>query len=773
MVDLMRSGLLPGAGCRSRPEGGGVLDRPVRQAFASLAVAFALLAAPSAAQDDEGLYWVSRGNQIVVTSTRTPLKIEDVPATVTVKSNEQIADELVSDVKDLVRFEPGVSVRQSPARFGAAFGVTGRDGASSFNIRGLDGNRVLIQVDGVRVPDGFEFGAQAAGRGNYVDLGLIKSVEILRGPASALYGSDGLAGAVSFVTSDPADLLEAGETFGGRLRAGYDSADNEFTETAVLAGRSGAVSGLVAYARRDGNELKNQGANFSPNSNRTAPNPQDTGSDAFLGKLLWETGPSSRLRLTAEYFRSFVDTNVLSGVAPVPSAATSVLGLVAYDSTERARAALDWRYEGEGAIDFVQLTAYWQRGENRQFTAEDRNTAADRTRFNLFENRVIGGAADFRSNFATGGIRHQVAWGADLSVTRQTGLRDGTVPTPPDVFPTRAFPVTDFTLAGGYLTDRMEIFGGRLQLYPALRFDHFRLSPRADPLLPGFAAASQGGSRVSPKIGAVAKVGGGFSFFAAYAHGFKAPAPSQVNQFFENPTSVFGAYRTIPNPNLKPETSKAIEGGLRFAGKHLFASVSGFSGRYRNFISQETIGGTGTIADPQIFQYINLARVQIDGVEGKVEWNATSGLGAQLAVSYASGEVSRGSGRLPLASIDPLKIVAGVGYRAPSGRFGGQLIITHSRRKPLKDTVGTDDAGAPTTTCGGSPCYRPPSFTLVDLTAFAKVTQALTLRAGLFNLLDEKYTWWSDVRGLADTSAIKDAHTQPGRNVSVSLSYRF
>lgn len=749
------------------------MSRLAMRACASLAIAFSLASTPAAAQDDDGFYWLSQRSQIVVSATRTPVKLEDVPAMVTVRTDEQLADDMVSDIKDLVRFEPGVSVRQSPARFGAALGVTGRDGASSFNIRGLDGNRVLIQVDGVRVPDGFEFGAQAAGRGNYVDLGLVKSVEILRGPASALYGSDGLAGAVSFTTSDPADLLDKGKNFGGRLRASYDSADNEFTETGVLAGRSGSLSALVAYTRRDGNELKNQGTDYSPNSTRTAPNPQDTGSNAFLGKLVYQTGPSSRLRLTGEYSKSFVDTNVLSGVAPVPSAATSVLGLVAHDTTERARAALDWRYEGEGAIDFVQLTAYWQRGENRQFTAEDRNTAADRIRLNVFENRVIGGAADFRSDFATGGIKHQLAWGADVSVTRQTGLRDGTVPTAPDVFPTRAFPVTDFTLIGGYITDRIEFGDGRVQLYPALRFDHFSLSPQADPLLPAFVAAKQSGSRVSPKIGAVVKVGGGLSLFANYAHGFKAPAPSQVNQFFENPTSAFGAYRTIPNPNLKPETSKTIEGGLRFASRNLLASISGFSGRYDNFISQETVGGTGTVADPQIFQYVNLARVRIDGVEGKIEWNAGSGFNAQLAVSYATGEVSRGIGRLPLASIDPLKIVAGVGYRAPSGRFGGQLIVTHSVQKPLADTVGTSDTGAATTTCGGSVCYRPPSFTLLDVTAFARLTDALTLRAGLFNLLDEKYAWWSDVRGLADTSAVKDAYTQPGRNVSVSLSYRF
>lgn len=184
--------------------------RHARPACASLALACAMVAAPAQAQDNDGYFWLDRMNQIVVTATRTPVRLQDVPASISIKNDEQIADEIISDIKDLVRFEPGISVRQSPSRFGAALGVTGRDGASSFNIRGLEGNRVLIQVDGVRVPDGFEFGAQAAGRGNYVDLRLVKSVEILRGPASALYGSDGLAGAVSFTTSDPDDLLRDG-----------------------------------------------------------------------------------------------------------------------------------------------------------------------------------------------------------------------------------------------------------------------------------------------------------------------------------------------------------------------------------------------------------------------------------------------------------------------------------------------------------------------------------------------------------------------------------
>ncbi|MBC2667622.1 TonB-dependent hemoglobin/transferrin/lactoferrin family receptor [Novosphingobium piscinae] len=735
------------------------LHRQARPACAALALAFALLSGPARAQDNDGFYWLERMNQIVVTATRTPVRVQDVPAFVTIKTDTQIADELVSDIKDLVRFEPGVSVRQAPARFGATLGATGRDGASGFTIRGLEGNRVLIQVDGIRVPDGFEFGAQAAGRGNYVDLGLIKSVEILRGPASALYGSDGLAGAVSFTTADPADLLRGGAMLGGRVQAGYEAADREFSETALIAARSGALSGMIAYSRRDGHELANQGTITAPNATRTAPNPQDTRTNALLGKLVLETGPSSRLRLTGEYERGTVATDVLSGVAPVASAATSVIALTARDTTARQRLALDWRREAAGSIDVIQLALYWQDGESRQFTAEDRNSAADRTRLNLFRNRVIGGAAELRSNFVTGQLAHQLAWGADASITRQTGLRDGTVPTPPDVFPTRAFPVTDFILAGAYLSDRITLAGGRVQLYPALRFDHYALRPQADPLLPGFAAARQSGSRVSPKIGAVVTIVPAVSLFANYAHGFKAPAPSQVNQFFENPGSQFGAYRSITNPALKPETSRTIEGGLRLTSPRVVASLTAFSGRFDNFISQETIRGTGTVADPIIFQFINLTDVRIDGLEGKLDLAAGHGLTGQVAVSWARGDSRRGGVATPLASIDPLKLVLGLGWRDPAERLGGQLTLTHAARKEESRAV----AGA----------YRPAAFTILDATVFLKASDALTLRAGLFNILDRTYAWWSDVRGLAASSTVTDAYTQPGRNASVSLSYRF
>jgi hemoglobin/transferrin/lactoferrin receptor protein len=118
---------------------------------------------------------------------------------------------------------------------------------------------------------------------------------------------------------------------------------------------------------------------------------------------------------------------------------------------------------------------------------------------------------------------------------------------------------------------------------------------------------------------------------------------------------------------------------------------------------------------------------------------------------------------MPLSTIDPLKLVFGIGYRDREGRFGGQVTATHGAQKELSRTTGV---------CTPA-CHRPDDFTILDATAFFRLTDGLTLRAGLFNILDRKYAWWSDVRGLASTSTVTDAYTQPGRNGSASLSYRF
>jgi hemoglobin/transferrin/lactoferrin receptor protein len=729
--------------------------------------------APTDAESEVVSDTASDRHSITVTATRTPVAVEDAPATVTVITGEEIADQLATDIKDLVRFEPGVTVRRAPARFGAAIGSTGRARNEGFAIRGIGGNRVLVQVDGIRAPQGFSFGPQDAGRGGFTDVSLVKSVEILRGPASALYGSDGLAGAVSFVTADPVDLIkDAG--FGGFVTSQYSSEDNEFAQTATLAAQSGNLSAMVAYSRRDFSELENRGTNDGIGATRTAPNPQDGTSNAVLAKLVWEAG-AHRIRATGEWLDAAVETEVLSGLGPAftfgPRPVWNVDGLNARDTNERIRASLDWTYEGspEDAIEYAFLSAFWQDTADRQFAFEERTSlgpipAPDRERLNTFENRIYGAVGELRTSFAFAGMEHTLALGGDISWTRQEGLRDGTFPGRGESFPTRAFPVTDFTLGGVFLANEIKLFDGTLTLFPALRFDFYDLNPSDDPLLPTFAVAGQSDSRISPKFGATLKLAEDVMLFGNYAQGFLAPTPSQVNNFFE---FIAGGYTSIPNPDLRPETSESFEAGARYSGEIFSFEVTGFRGDYDNFISQQVVGGGFTPQNPAIFQFINFERARIEGVEARATMQLDSGWNARLAFAYADGDtVDPAGARLPLDTVDPFNAVAGLGYRDPGGRFGGEVIVTHNARK---------EAGEVERAGNGTDLFvRPEESTIIDITAFVALTDRLKLRAGLFNLTDATYALWSDVRGLrVGDAAIADAFTRPGRNFSVSASFQF
>lgn len=330
-----------------------------------------------------------------------------------------------------------------------------------------------------------------------------------------------------------------------------------------------------------------------------------------------------------------------------------------------------------------------------------------------------------------------------------------------ETFPTRAFPTTDYTLAGIFLQDELSVLDGTLRAYPALRYDYYELEPKTgDPLFTGTAPASQSKSHLSPKLGLVWQARDWAGLFFNYAEGFKAPAPNQVNNGFANLVS---NYRSISNPDLKPETSQTFEGGVRLRGDRWAASATAFTGEYRNFISQVLVSRNFTAASPGLYQFVNLNQVRIRGLEGRAQAELGHGFRLNVAAAYARGTQETRGVKTPLDTVDPFKAVAGLSWRDADDRFGGQLIATHSAGK------AQDRAGG---TCGTT-CFTPSAFTVLDATAYWNLARQLTLRAGVFNITDKTYWWWSDVRGLSQTSPVLDAYTQPGRNVAVSLTARF
>ena len=224
-----------------------------------------------------------------------------------------------------------------------------------------------------------------------------------------------------------------------------------------------------------------------------------------------------------------------------------------------------------------------------------------------------------------------------------------------------------------------------------------------------------------------------------------------------------------PNPDLKPETSKGIETGIRGKFDEGSFEIAVFYNKYRDFIDEDNAVVGGTVEQ---FQAINIKRATIKGAEAKGRLNldafgAPQGLYTQGSVSYAYGR-NDDNGE-PLNSVNPLKGVFGLGY--DQDNYGGLLSWTLVKKQ---DRVDSSTFHAPDGDTSGP--FKTPGFGVVDLTAFYKVTQDVTINGGLYNLTDKKYWNWDDVRSYDSVGeaavtgpANLDRLTQPGRNVAINL----
>ena len=728
---------------------------PLALAILALTMSNALIHTPARAQTpppDDTDQRATRLREITVTSTRTERPVDAVPNTVTVKSAAEIEASGARDLKDLLRNELDVTVPMGPARFTAAGSSTGRPGNEGINIRGLEGNQVLMLIDGVRVPGSFSFGAFTTGRGDFLDVDTLSSVEVLRGPASTQFGSDGLAGAISLVTLSPDDVLK-GRRFGGFGRVGYASVDRSWNTTGAVAGTTGDWKGLLLLTHRAGHETDNRGDNASLDSSRTTPNPVDARSDHLLGKLSYKLNASNEFGFTADVRQRRQTTEIYSGRAPVASAATSVIDLDAKDDIERQRFAVEHRFDDLNGrwLQKARTIVYAQSAEVRQQSFEDRLSAADRTRDNRYRDRIAGLSTQAETNL-TGTVQQRISYGVDASISRISALRDGTVAPFGETFPTRPFPDTRFTLAGAFA--QSEIEAGRFTVIPGLRFDGYKLSPDAAGYTGG-AVKSLSDHALTPRLGVIWKVQDNLAPYVQWSRGFRAPTPDQVNNGF---TNVASGYTSVGNPNLKAERASSLELGLRLRFGPLRWQVSAYDNRYRDFISQQVVGGAGTPADPTVFQYINLANARIRGGEVRALWEPFDGLSLNGGFGTLRAHTTINGVKTPLDTEQPGRVSAGVNWRVGAWRLQAQWL--HAEAK---------DASRLST----ATLYAPPSYDVIDIGATWQINPTWRLIANVNNLTDAKYWRWSDVRGQTANSTTLDAYTAPGRNAQIAVRADF
>lgn len=715
---------------------------------------------------------------ISVTATREPTTLSETPANVSVITREDMDRRMQNSIQDLIRYEPGIIVDRVTS------GTDPFKSLGGFTIRGVSGNRVLTVIDGNRVIERITDQTR-----DFVDLGNMKSVEIVRGPASALWGSDALGGVVAFETKDPEDYLDSptGNDWAFDASGFYDTFDNSFTENATASGRLGKIEGLISYTRRDAKEpeLTNAKNNDGVWPCTRAPesldcdelDPLNIGSDNILAKVIFRPNDDHKIKLTGEYFHrntqveQLFDHGRTSSLLPNPNTHD-------YDRQqvlERKRLTLEHEWDVDTSfLDSVdwQFTYHPQDLDRsgQRLATNNGGQLTYREDSLLYSEDFYEGQAQFKSSFDIGDfMTNDLTYGFYVSRASTDYERK-------DVLFNFVTGVTTETIAGGfnfanadttridgYIQNNIGLFDDRLNIIPGVRYATYKINPDPGPgyqPVPGSEPRTIKEDDIAAKVGVTYQIDDNFSVYGQYGEGFKMPTAEQL--YTSLPQAPF--FNLVPNPNLKPESVQNYELGVRGEFDKGFFSVNGFYADYKDFI-QSFVSIPGTID----ITYQNLSSVKVWGIEASGAWQFHPNWEINSGMSWQIGDTiaSPGDDELPFNGAEPFKIVTGLRYFNDDLGLDMELIGTYQMgHDRLNDTPAVD--------------FSPDDYFVLDANLAWSPIEAVTFRASVLNILDERYFLPSASSfdatpasaAVAATNPL-ELQTQPGRTFRVGLSVSF
>ena len=700
---------------------------------------------------------------VVVTADRNAQTLDKAAPNVSVIGRKTLNQASAQNLDDIVMYEFGVSVPSD----------NNRRGHAGINIRGIDGNRILMMVDGVRIPESYAGGGSngaISGR-DMVESDTLKQVDIVKGPYSALYGSDALGGVVNMVTLSPSDFVDAGKRGYFGLKHSYRGRDRSHGVTATVAGFHENAEGLLMLTRRQGHETENMGSDTSYSTARTATNPQKNNAYNILAK--GNIGNERhRLETLYEQYYHANDTVLANGLGsqsrgPV-TIATSESN--ARDRIRRQRIEAGYRYTGEGRLKEANLTAYQQKlrteddAVDASITRMGTRQLGNSTRYSDYGfNQTIRGLNGRSVWEFDGAVKQTVVAGAEYKHTETARPRDsltvdnltGAVSKvyAGSTYPNKTFPDSKRKTFSVYAQDSLT-FGNGIVLTPALRYEKDKLNTSTDQAYlnanPSGTATRFSDSAFTPSLRLSVPMGEQFTSFATYSQGFRTPPFDSATMAFANTT--YG-YAVIPNANLKSERSNSFELGMKFKNERARAQVTAFYNRYRNFINRTEIGTSIVGGRPIIqYQYQNLDHVKTYGAEASAAYKFLPGWQVSGSIAWMRGKQQDGT---PLDSAYPLNGVLGVDYAQE--KWGGDTKLRWSKKH---SRVSSDSI------------FQAPGYGVWDVGAWYKPSKNVEIGANIYNIGNKKYWQHADVAGMS-RSSVMDLYTETGRNFAATVQLKF
>lgn len=594
------------------------------------------------------------------------------------KIHRQALDkQMVSDESDLVRYDPGISVVEG-----------GRSGSNGFTIRGVDKDRVAINVDGLaqaesRSSEAFQelFGAYGnfnANR-NTSEPENFSEVTMTKGADSLKSGSGALGGAVNYKTKSASNYVSEEKPYHLGIKGGYIGRNSQKFSSITAAGTWLGLDALMVYTRRFGKETKNNSdavdtvitdnkQSWSPNAGstnygsrgiaRSKPDPQNWENISTLFKLGYNFNDQNRIGWIYEDSRTDRTTTELSNMW-----AANWKGEALGDTRSRQdisyRKRIGFEYKNQldqGPWDSLNLrydrqtidmstwtwdlpTDYASNGVNSDVYHMFRNIRQKNTQF--------GADAEKQIDFS------KLVWAMQYGLggsQNDNGNRDHS-------YWVRLYDPKYQTSNNQELTMLVESssknrfaywnntfqFGDSSQyrLNAGLRYDNSsskaKDNPNYTPAIRGqipYLGSERKHSGFSYGLGLDWKFTPHLNLLAKYSTGFRAPTSDETWLLFPHPDFYLKA-----NPNLKAETAKNFELGLAGSGKAGNFKFSGFQTRYRNFIELTYMGvssdnpnspnyapiSDGTaLVSSPVWQNQNRSSAWAKGLEFNGTWNLDS-----------------------------------------------------------------------------------------------------------------------------------------------------
>ena len=641
-------------------------------------------------------------SEVVVTATRTPSPLADVPASVTVVSAQDIQATPARELDDVLRKVQGIDLLGYSAD-------TQHPTSDSLGMRGLGGgaqgiSRALVLLDGVPLNDAF-FGYVQWSR---APLGNIERVEVVRGGGSPLWGDYAEGGVINIISSNPRQdelgLDVGGGSYGayrasasgayrvdaGNVLQGFVEANGESGYQAVPAYERApfnaptsfhAVTARVKDTATLGDGLAGWLALDYHANDQRLQTVLDTNHQQNLnlsGALSKEVTPGGKLALTAFFGDSQFRTNN-STYFPDQldlAATTQALNEIHHVHTRDAGGSLIWSQDLSSAPASYMVGLDWRYIDGIDHT--EHFIAPDFS------------AADFLTH--GGGDQLFVAGFVQASIS----------------------PVKNLAIIGS----------GRLQ--------YLDNTHGYDGSVGGLGAVpDRDFTSFDPRVNVRYALPGGFALRGAYYQSFRAP--NLGDQFY---TYAAGGFVQLPSPLLKPEKLDGGEVGLDFNRTGLRAQLTLYRTTIGDYIMIEPT--TNPIYSPNgwyVVQNQNVASVLAQGFEGEVSWDIGHGVSADLGYTWADSVVQRNpldpaSVGLQVIDVPRSDATAGLTYTATRGwrvSLQGRYVSRTAWASP-----DHTDPGYP-----GKISADP--YFVADLSASYPVTRRLEVYLQIQNLFDRRY----------------------------------